>query len=288
MLDEEINKTEADVMMLCNYGSYIQDSFSAWKLGLDRTSVSSCSRSINHLSLILKRNKHIFLQNVNIFIFNMLFTLSPVTALCTSLNLRCEHLIFLKQTDTSVSGRQSTKPGLCLRRVCPQVLAVVISLHPAVIQQSLSFSRAALLFVREPSAARYSGQQGAVQSVVERGTHQQHQEAQNLQSVKVLPAQCQAHHPDDQRTQAVQHHTGGGADLFSYADPRKVEKGDADRVAEQSQQDERLVADLTEGIQRVLQDVPRVVGEVSNRDEVHGDEQQRQDKEAKETWKQIF
>lgn len=50
MLDEEINKTEADVMMLCNYGSYIQDSFSAWRLGLDRTSVSSCSRSINHLS----------------------------------------------------------------------------------------------------------------------------------------------------------------------------------------------------------------------------------------------
>lgn len=73
MLDEEINKTEADVMMLCNYGSYIQDSFSAWKLGLDRTSVSSCSRSINHLSLILKRNKHIFLQNVNIFIFKYAF-----------------------------------------------------------------------------------------------------------------------------------------------------------------------------------------------------------------------
>lgn len=167
--------------------------------------------------------------------------------------------------------------------MCPQVLAVVTSLHPAIIQQSLSFFRAVLLFVGEPCAARYSRQQGAVQSVVERGTHQQHQEAQNLQSVKVLPAQCQAHHPDDQRTQAVQHHTGGGADLFSYADPRKVEKGDADRVAEQSQQDERLVADLTEGIQRVLQDVPRVVGEVSNRDEVHGDEQQRQDKEAKET-----
>lgn len=125
-----------------------------------------------------------------------------------------------------------------------------------------------------------------MQAIVERCSHQQDQEAQHLQAVKLLPTQRQADHPDDQRTQAVQHHAGGGADLFGDADPGKVEEGDADCVAQQSQQDERLVADLTEGVQRILQDMPRVVAEVADMDEIHRDEQQRQDEEPKETWKQ--
>ena len=114
-----------------------------------------------------------------------------------------------------------------------------------------------------------------MQSVVEPSAQQQDQEAENLQAMKLFPTQCQAHHPDDQRSQAVQHHAGGGADLFSDADASEVEEGDADRVAQQSQHDERLVTDLTEGVQGVLQDLSRVVAEVSNMDEVHRDEQQR-------------
>lgn len=124
-----------------------------------------------------------------------------------------------------------------------------------------------------------------MQSVVERRAHQQHQEAQHLQAVELLPTQRQAHRPDDQRAQAVQHHAGGGADLLGDADPGEVEEGDADRVAQQSQQDERLVADLTEGVQRVLQDLPRVSAEVADVDEIHRDEKQRQDEEPKEAWK---
>lgn len=134
-------------------------------------------------------------------------------------------------------------------------------------------------------AAGYPGQQGAVQPVVERRAHQQHQEAHHLQAVELLPAQRQAHHPDDQRAQAVQHHARGGADLLGDADAGEVEEGDADGVAQQSQQDERLVADLTEGVQHVLQDVPRVVAEVSHVDEIHRDEKQRQDDEPEETWR---
>lgn len=103
--------------------------------------------------------------------------------------------------------------------------------------------------------------------------------------MKLLPIQRQAHHPDDQRTQAVQHHAGGSADLLRDADPSKVEEGDADGVAQQSQQDERLVADLAEGVQRVLQDLARVVAEVANMNEIHRDEEQRQDDKPKETWK---
>lgn len=124
-----------------------------------------------------------------------------------------------------------------------------------------------------------------MQSIVERRTHQQDQEAQHLQALKLLPTQCQAHHPDDQRTQAVQHHAGGGADLLRDADPSKVEEGDADGVAQQSQQDERLMADLAEGVQRVLQDLARVVAEVADMNEIHWDEEQRQDDKPKETWK---
>lgn len=125
-----------------------------------------------------------------------------------------------------------------------------------------------------------------MQSIVERRAHQQDQEAEHLQAVKLLPTQPQAHHPDDQCAQAVQHHAGGGADLFCDADPGEVEEGDADGVAQQSQQDERLVANLTEGVQRVLEDVARVVAERANTDEIHWDEKQREDEEPKETWKQ--
>ncbi|TNN76124.1 hypothetical protein EYF80_013655 [Liparis tanakae] len=168
-----------------------------------------------------------------------------------------------------------------------QGLAVVRGLHPAVTQQPLSFFWAfrCLLRVHPSGAPRYPGQQGAVQSIVERCTHQQHHEAQHLQALKLLPAQRQAHRPDDQRAQAVQHHAGGGADLFSDADPGEVKEGDADCVSQQSQQDERVVPDLTEGVQRVLQDLPRVAAEFPNMDEIHRDEKQRQDEEPKETWK---
>ena len=159
-------------------------------------------------------------------------------------------------------------------------LALVTALRRAVVHQSLS------LLCRAHRAARHPGQQGPVQSVVEPRAQQQDQEAQDLEALEVLPAQRQAHHPDDQGAQAVQHHAGGGADLLGDADAGEVEEGDADRVAEQSQDDEGLVSDLAEGVQRVLQHPPGVVAEAAHVDEVHGDEQQRQDEETKETWKQ--
>lgn len=123
-----------------------------------------------------------------------------------------------------------------------------------------------------------------MESVVKRRARQQDQETQHLQAVEALPAQRQAHHPDDQRAQAVQHHARGGADLLSDADPGEVEEGDADGVAQQSQQDEGLVADLAEGVDGVLQDLTRVVSEAPDGNEIHGDEEQRQDHKAKKTW----
>lgn len=120
-----------------------------------------------------------------------------------------------------------------------------------------------------------------MQSVVDRRAQKKNYEAQNLQALERLPTQRQAHHPDDKCPQAVQHHAGGGADLFRDADPGEVEERDADRVAQQSQKDEGLVPDLTEGIYRVLQDLTRVVAEAADVDEVHGDEQQRQDNKTK-------
>lgn len=183
----------------------------------------------------------------------------------------------LKKMYELVRKRPSEKlkrrvPGSVDRRLG---LAVVPSLHPAVTQQPLLLGRAALfLRGRQCGAARDPGQQGAVQAVVERRAQQQDYEAQHLQAVEQLPAQRQAHHPDDQRAQAVQHHAGGGADLLGDADAGEVEEGDADGVPQQSQEDEGPVADLTEGVQRVLQRVSRVVAEVPHVDEIHGDEQQ--------------
>ena len=121
-----------------------------------------------------------------------------------------------------------------------------------------------------------------MEAVVEWGPQQQHQEAQDLQGVERLPAQRQAHHPDHHRPQAVQHHARGGADLLGDAHAGEVEKGDAERVAKERHQDERLPADLAEGVQRVLQHVPGVRAEAARGDEVHGDEQEGKDEEAKQ------
>lgn len=162
--------------------------------------------------------------------------------------------------------------------------AVVCSLHSTMAQQSLSFF-CTVLCVHHCVATRHPGQQRAVQSIVKSRAGQQHQEAEHLQAVKLLPPQRQAHRPDDQCAQAVQHHAGGGADLLSDADPSEVEEGDADDVAQQCQQDEGLVADLTEGIDCILQDLARVVTEVPDRNKIHGDEEQRQDDKPKKTWK---
>lgn len=104
--------------------------------------------------------------------------------------------------------------------------------------------------------------------------------------MELLPAQRQADGPDDQRAQAVQHHAGGGADFLGDADAGEVEEGDADCVAQQCQQDEWLMVDLAEGVQGVLQHLAGVVTELAHVDEVHGDEQQRQDNEAKQAWTQ--
>lgn len=168
-------------------------------------------------------------------------------------------------------------------------LLAVSSLHLAIIQQSLAFF-CAVFSVQKCCAARYPGQQGAVQSIVECRAHQQDQETKHLQALKMLPSQCEAHSPDDQSAQTVKYHPCGGTDLFSDTDPSKVEEGYADGIAQQGQQDEGFVADLTESIQRILQDLTRVVGEVAHRNEVHRDEEKRQYDKPKKAlkWKTEF
>lgn len=123
-----------------------------------------------------------------------------------------------------------------------------------------------------------------MESVVERRAQQEDEEAEDLQAVERFPAERQAHHPDDQCAQAVQHHARGGADLFGHADAGEVKEGDAHSVAQQCQHDKRLVADLAESVQRVLQNLPRVVAEASSRDVEHRDEQDGQDDETKKAW----
>lgn len=148
-------------------------------------------------------------------------------------------------------------------------------------QQSLSLVCVVRFRLPLCRPAGQPGHHGFVESVVERRAQQQDEEAEDLQAVERLPAQRQTHHPDDQRTQAVQHHTRGGADLFGHADAGEVEERDAHRVAHQGQYDERLVADLAESVQRVLQDLPRVAAEAPSRDVEHRDEEDGQDHETK-------
>lgn len=123
-----------------------------------------------------------------------------------------------------------------------------------------------------------------MEAVVEPGAQQQDEEPEDLQAVERLPAQRQTHHPDDQRAQAVQHHPRGGADLFGHADAGEVKERDAHRVAQQRQDDQRLVADLAESVQRVLQNLPRVAAEAPGRDVEHRDEEDGQDDETKKAW----
>lgn len=100
--------------------------------------------------------------------------------------------------------------------------------------------------------------------------------------MELLPAQSQTDHPDDHSAQAVQHHARGGTDLLGDRDAGKVEEGDGHCITEQRQDDHGVVADLAEGIQRVLKDMAGVVAEAAHRDVEKGDEEQREDEEAKE------
>lgn len=200
---------------------------------------------------------------------------------CCSLVDQCEIKVFFELfyprfDNVAVWTKTMIKTWQCDLKVIQSITpghasALFCSLHCRMTQQSLSFC--AFFCVHPCVAARHPGQQRAVQSIVECRACQQHQETKHLQPVKLLPPQRQAHHPDDQCAQAVQHHAGGGADLLSDTDPSKVEESDADGVAQQSQQDEGLVADLTEGIDCILQDLARVVTEAPNRNKIHGDEE---------------
>ena len=100
--------------------------------------------------------------------------------------------------------------------------------------------------------------------------------------MELLPAQSQTDHPDDHSAQAVQHHARGGADFLGDGDAGEVEEGDGHCVAEQRQDDHGVVADLAEGVQRVLENVSGVVAKAPHRDVEKGDEEQREDEEAKE------
>lgn len=157
--------------------------------------------------------------------------------------------------------------------------AGVVDESPRGIQQALP-----LALLCWGLASGQAGQQRAVQPVVEGRAQQEDEEAEDLQRVEGLPAQCQAQCPDDDGPQAVQHHASGGTHLLGDADARKVEEGDAADVAQQCQGDERLPAHLAEGVQGVLQHPSRVSAEGAGRNVVHGHQQQGQDHEAKEAW----
>lgn len=153
----------------------------------------------------------------------------------------------------------------------------IIDGSPGATEQSLVLT----LFCRGPAPGQ-AGEQWAVQPIVEGGACQQDEEAQDLQRVEGLPAQRQAQRPNDNGTQAVQHHAGRGAQFLGDADAREVEEGDAADVAQQRQGDERLSAHLAEGVQRVLQRPSGASTEGAGRDIVHGHQQQGEDHEAKE------
>lgn len=176
------------------------------------------------------------------------------------------------------SNRAEAESGTCLVVVCSS-LALLCSF--ACSEQSLRFSCVPCFCFLLPGPAGQPGHQWFVKSVVESRAHQQDEEAKDLQAVERLPAQRQAHHPDDQRAQAVQHHACGGADLFRNADAGKVKEGDAHSVAQQRHYDERLVPDLAESVQCVLQNLPRVASEAPSRDVEHWNEEDGQDEETK-------
>lgn len=162
--------------------------------------------------------------------------------------------------------------------------ALRFAVRSSLVQQSLCIVCFSRLVLPRCRPAGQPGHHGFVESVVERRAQQQDEEAEDLQAVELLPAQRQTHHPDDQRAQAVQDHARGGADLFGHADPGEVEEGDAHRVAQQRQYDQRLVAHLAESIQSVLQNLPRVGAEVPSRDVEHRDEEDGQDDETKKSY----
>lgn len=91
--------------------------------------------------------------------------------------------------------------------------------------------------------------------------------------MELLPPHCEADHPDDHGPQAVQHHTSSGTDFFRDTDSSKVEEGDAADVAQQSQNDQRLIPHLAKSIQGIFQDATVAAAELAGWDVVKGDQQ---------------
>ena len=60
--------------------------------------------------------------------------------------------------------------------------------------------------------------------IVEHHSDEQDAEPNELQEVKLLPANEHTDSPDDEGPNAVQHHPGGGRQLLGHGDPGKVEE----------------------------------------------------------------
>ena len=68
--------------------------------------------------------------------------------------------------------------------------------------------------------------------VVDARTHKQDEVTDRLERLEVLPHYRQGEDPDEDRTDAVEHHTRSGTHGFGHRQPGKVEESDAHNETE--------------------------------------------------------
>ena len=111
--------------------------------------------------------------------------------------------------------------------------------------------------------------------VVEHHADDEDAEAEQLESVEVLPAHTDAgkgkvvksfeilevspDHPDHQGPDAIEHHPGGCRQLLGNADPSKVEEGDGDDGAGEGKGEQGVVGELVAAVIGVLKHMPWAV-----------------------------
>ena len=141
--------------------------------------------------------------------------------------------------------------------------------------------------------ARYTSYDAAHQGhedqvVVEARANEENEVAHRLEELKCLPLDGKRKGPDENSPNTVQDHTSGGIHPLRDGETGEVEEGDADDEAKVGQQKLPVVSHLDDAINGVFEAhvvLPEVRrGRQVPGDEVHGEEEDEQESETKDSF----
>ena len=103
-----------------------------------------------------------------------------------------------------------------------------------------------------------------------------------LQVLERLPANSKREDPDEESADAVQDHARDGTDHLRHRDTGKVEEGNANDIHQDTSQDQVVISNLLESVNRILK-ASRLERRYREPDEVEWNQEGGENAEAKDT-----